>query len=152
MDSISPASRDLARRLLAKESARGKNSGAGGTALPPAVRVCEKIRTVLTTFAGVAGSRSLLARAVTLAAARAPGLKGVTVMPDGSLSGVERVDNGKIGSGKKGVAGGWEEVLVAQLLDLLVTFVGEGLMLQLVRQAWPDLPAGELRSISERET
>jgi hypothetical protein len=30
--------------------------------------------------------------------------------------------------------------LVAQLLGLLVTFIGEHLMLTLVRDAWPDLP------------
>jgi hypothetical protein len=29
------------------------------------------------------------------------------------------------------------EVLVAELLGLLVTFIGEGLTLSLVREAWP---------------
>lgn len=147
MDSISPTSRDLARRLLANESARGKNpdTGAGVTPLPPAARVCDKLRTVLTTFAGSAGFRSLLTRALTLAATRAPDLKGVTVTPDGSLSGIENVESGKY----KGTAREWELILVAQLLDLLATFIGEILMLQLVRQGWPDLPAGQLRSRSD---
>ncbi len=144
MNSISPASRDLARRLLAWESARGKNSatGPGGTPVPPASRVCNKLRRVLTTFAGIAGFRSLLTRALTLSTARAPELKGVGVNPDATLLGIENVEGGK----KKAAAQEWEEVLVAQLLDLLVTFVGEGLMQQLVRQAWPDLPAGQVRS------
>jgi len=150
MDSISPASRDLARRLLAGEPARGKNSGGGSSAAsrPPAVGVCDKLRTVLMTFAGMAGYRSLLKRALTLAAARAPELQGVTVMSDGSLSGIEDVESGK----SKGAVREWEKVLVAQLLDLLVTFIGEVLMVQLVRQAWPDLPAGPVRSRTEDES
>jgi len=113
--------------------------------VPPAARVCDKLRGVLTTFAGVAGFRSLLRRALTLAEARTAGLKGVTILQDGSLSGIVGVEGGT----KKIAAQAWEVVLVAQLLDLLVTFVGEGLMHQLVRQAWPDLPAGQLRSRTE---
>jgi len=150
MDSISSTSRDLARRLLARESARGKNSGTGrgGTLVSPSARVCDKLRTVLTTFAGVAGFRSLLTRTLTLAAAQAAELKGVTVMPDGSLSGIDSIESGN----SKGAAREWEQILVAQLLDLLVTFVGEGLMHQLVRQAWPDLPAGHLRLRTEDRT
>ena len=150
MDAISPASLDLAKRLLARESARTKNSGKGpGVAFPPpAAKVCDKLRTVLTTFAGIAGFRSLLTRALTLAAARTPELKGVTVDPDASLLGIESVESKKM----NGAAKEWEEVLVAQLLDLLVTFVGEGLMHQLVRQAWPDLPAGPLRSRTQSRT
>ena len=144
MDSISPASRGLARRLLARESAREKNLGTGSGAAPrpPAARVCDKLRTVLTSFAGVAGFRSLLTRTLTLAAARVPDLKGVTVNLDGLLSGLDSVES----VNNKGRTRAWEEVLVAQLLDLLVTFVGEGLMHQLVRQAWPDLPTTQIRS------
>mgnify|MGYP007080463154 CR=1 FL=1 len=147
MGSTSPTSRALARRLLAKEVARGEKSltEGGAASVPSAARVCDKLRKVLTTFAGNAGFRSLLTRALTLAAARAPELEGVTVMLDGSLSGIDRVESGK----KKGAAQEWEEVLVAQLLDLLVTFVGEGLMHQLVRQAWPDRPAVQIRSRTE---
>jgi len=147
MDSISPTSRDLARRLLAKEAARAKNSGTGTstTPVPPAVRVCDKLRTVLVTFAGIAGFRSLLTRALTLSAARMPELKGVTVQEDGSLSGFENIASSK----KKNAVEDWEEMLVGKLLDLLVTFVGETLMLQLVSQAWPNLLANQIRSSFE---
>jgi len=147
MAAISPASRSLARRLLAIELSRARKSSASPAEVPvpPAARVCDKLRAVLITFAGVAGFRSLLTRALTLAAARAPELKGVTANPDASLAGLEGVIGGK----KKAAAQEWEEVLVTQLLDLLVTFVGEGLMHQMVRQAWPDLPVGPLRSKTE---
>ena len=147
MDSISLASRDLASRLLAREAARDKQSRTGPdtASSTPAARVCDKLRTVLVTFAGVAGFRSLLTRALTLAARRAPQLTSVTVNLDGSLSGLDSIEGGKIEDANRE----WEEVLVAQLLDLLVTFVGEGLMHQLVRQACPDLPAGLVRSRTE---
>jgi len=147
MGSISPSTLHLARHMLAQEAARGKktDSGASGPPGHPAVLVCEKLRTVLTAFAGVAGFRSLLSRALTLAAAKAPALKGVAVNADGSLSGIEHVESGKSNS----AAPEWEEVLVAHLLDLLVTFVGEGLTHQFVSQAWPALPAGTIRSKTE---
>jgi len=147
MDTISPTSRDLAKRLLARERQCGKPAALclHGETLPAAAGVCGKLRTVLVTFAGIAGFRSLLTRSLTLTAARAPELKGVTVNVDGSLSGLENVESSK----KKSPVQEWEELLVAQLLDLLVTFVGEGLMQQLVRQAWPDLPASLFRSRSE---
>ena len=153
MDSISLPSTDLARRLLASEPARVKNWGTepGAAPLPRAVRVCDKLRTVLTTFAGVAGFRSLLARALTLAAARVPELKNVTVLKDGSLSGFQNIESGKK-NGSAREAAGWEQVLVAQLLDLLITFIGEILMLQLVSQAWPDLPVGQLSSVTENKS
>jgi len=117
----------------------------GAASPPPLARVCDKLRAVLTTFAGVAGFRSLLARALTLAAARAPELAGVTVLEDGSLAGLESMGGGR----KKSGAGDAEQLLVAQLLDLLVTFVGETLMLQMVSQAWPDLLASQSRSSTQ---
>jgi len=144
MQSISPASRDLARRLLARELARRKNAGTDPSAdpVPTAARVCDKLRAVLVTFAGIAGFRSLLTRALTLAAVGHPELKGLRVNPDGSLSGIEDGESGE----KTAATQECDVALVAQLLDLLVTFVGEGLTHQLVSQAWPDLHAGPLRS------
>ncbi len=149
MNSASPTSLDLARGLFALEAARGKNSGgrgSGGTAASPAdhaVRVCEGLREVLTAFAGTAGFRSLLTRALTLAKAQEHSLAAVQVLEDGSLAGLEKV-RGESSTGASEGAGG--QVLVAQLLDLLVIFIGEPLTLQLLRSAWPDVPAGALRS------
>lgn len=147
MTSNSPASRDLARRLLAFEIARGESAGWGPAAAsaPPAALVFGKLRAVMVTFAGIAGFRSLLTRALKLAVRLAPELKGVTVNADGSLAGLESVESEK----RDGAPQEWEETLITQLLDLLVTFVGEGLMLQMVTQAWPDLLAGQIRSRTE---
>ena len=44
-----------------------------------------------------------------------------------------------------------EAVLVAQLIGLLVTFIGEALTLHLLHEAWPQAPLGGLYSGPERE-
>lgn len=82
---LSPQTRDLAQRLLAYEGAAGKNSG---PTEPAAFRVCEKLRHPLCALAGVAGFRSLLSRALTLARAEAPSLSAVQIAADGSLQGL----------------------------------------------------------------
>ncbi len=151
MNSVSPPSLDLARTLLTLEAAGGKKKGGKrsvGTAASHAdhaVRVCEKLRTVLTAFAGTAGFRSLLTRSLTLAKAQEPLLAAVQVLEDGSLAGLEKV-RGDSSTGAAETAGTGGQILVAQLLDLLVIFIGEPLTLQLVRSAWPDVPTSALSS------
>jgi hypothetical protein len=98
------------------------------------VRVCEKLRAPLAKLAGVAGFRSLMARAKALATAEVPWLDSVQVRPDGSLEGFDaaRRQQGTVPNGEAGV------VVVTQLLGLLVTFIGEPLTLRLVCDAWPE--------------
>ena len=96
--------------------------------------VSEKLRLPLSTLAGSSGFRSILARSLTLAKAQAPGLSAVQVKPDGSLEGLSYLGN-QDQDAEAGV------ILIAQLLGLLVTFIGEGLMLSLVLDAWPDFTA-----------
>jgi len=74
--------RDLAQRLLAYQNAAGKTSEPAEFA---ALGVCERLRQPLITLAGVAGFRSLLSRALTLARVEAPSLSAVQVAADGSL-------------------------------------------------------------------
>jgi hypothetical protein len=71
---LPPQTRDLAQRLLAYENAAGKTSELTEFA---AFGVCERLRQPLITLAGVAGFRSLLSRALTLAKAEAPNLNAV---------------------------------------------------------------------------
>jgi hypothetical protein len=118
----SPKIRELAQRLLAYEGA-GENE-------PTLALVVEKLRRPLVTFAGIAGFRSLLARAVRLAKTQTPGLEGVQIEADGSLAGL---DDHQVQIGDAGV------MLIAELLGLLDTFIGHRLMLTLMRDAWPDL-------------
>jgi len=124
--------KDLARRLLAIEAARAEAAAAPGDA---AVRVCAKLQTPLIRLTGLAGYSSLLARALVLAKSEAPSLLAVSVRPDGSLAGLDAIENDPD-------AGKFEEarvVLVAHLLGLLATFIGEFLTLRLVRDVWPDV-------------
>jgi hypothetical protein len=131
MNTATPAIREFARRLVALEATRGDPSVASES---DAVRVCEKLRLPLSKLAGVAGFRSLLSRAVALARAELPSLVTMHVGTDGSLAGLDGpgLDQDTGAGGQAGV------VVVAQLLGLLVTFIGEPLTLRLVREAWPN--------------
>ena len=124
--------RDLARQLLAYEGVAGNASEPAEFA---AFGVCERLRQPLISLAGVAGFRSLLSRALTLARAEAPSLNAVQVAPDGSLQGLDElrpqvdVDQAR----EEGI------ILIAQLLGLVVRVVGEAITLQLVTsEIFPD--------------
>jgi type IV secretory pathway VirB2 component (pilin) len=120
-----PQTRDLAQRLLTYESAAGKTSEPSEF---PAYRVCETLRQPLCAIAGVAGFRSLLSRALTLARADAPSLGAVQVAADGSLQGLDELlpQIDKDQARQAGV------ILIAQLIGLLLFFIGEGMTLRLV--------------------
>jgi hypothetical protein len=122
---IPQQTRDLALRLLAYENAAGKTSEPTEFA---AFGVCEKLRQPLIALAGVAGLRSLLSRALTLAKAEAPSLSAVQVAPDGSLQGLDelRPQTDRDQAREAGV------ILIAQLIGLLLFFIGEGMTLRLV--------------------
>ena len=120
-----PESRHLAQRLLAYEAVAGENCEPAESA---AFRVCAKLRRPLITLAGVAGFRSLLSRALTLAKAEAPSLSAVQVAADGSLQGLDELRS-QVDADQAGEAG---IILITQLLGLLVRVVGEAMTLQLV--------------------
>jgi hypothetical protein len=126
-----PESRYLAQRLLSYEVVAGKNSESTESA---AFRVCAKLRRPLITLAGVAGFRSLLSRALTLARADAPSLSAVQVAADGSLKGLDELEP----QIDKEQARDGGAILITQLIGLLLTFIGEGLTLRLVQDVWPE--------------
>jgi hypothetical protein len=96
--------------------------------------VYEKLRRSLCALAGVAGFRSLASRALTLAKAEAPSLSPMQVRPDGSLQVLGETES----QSDKHEAGDGEVILIAQLLGLLIIFIGESLTLRLVQDAWPE--------------
>ena len=126
-----PESRHLAQRLLTYEAVAGENSEPAESA---AFRVCAKLRRPLITFAGVAGFSSLLSRALTLARVEAPSLSAVQVTADGSVKGLDELAS----QTDKEQARDGGAILIAQLIGLLLTFIGEGLTLRLVQDVWPD--------------
>lgn len=120
--------RELAHHLITAAS----NTDAEA---PGVIHVVKGMDTVLTRLAGRTGSRSLIARAVSLAHTDVPSLKGIGTSADGVIEALEKVLS----------AAGPEDrirdevVVVAHLLGLLHTFIGERLTLQLIKEVWPDL-------------
>jgi hypothetical protein len=136
MNQASSKMRAIAERLIAYEATGIKSSE---PKIPAAFRVCEKLRLLLRSLAGAAGFRSLISRALILAKIEVPWLAALELKADGSLECPKKIaelDQGEIAKG--------EVVLVAQLLGLLVTFVGEPLTLRLLQDVWPGAPIDEI--------
>jgi hypothetical protein len=125
---------DLAERLLSYEAAKLDSSEKTSAVY----QVSEKLRRPLSTLAGASGFRALLSRALTLAKARSPCLSRARIKADGSLDGLNEVHDDKTAEA--------DAILIAQLIDLLVTFIGGNLTMRLVRDVWPDLPVQETSS------
>jgi hypothetical protein len=125
---ISPQMREFAERLLADETVTAIPSEAK---MLVAFRVCEKLRWSLTTLAGAIGFQSLMLRALTVAKREAPSLRAVEVTAGGSLQDGDAAPN--LNNHDDGGV-----LLVAHLLGLLFTFIGETLTLRLVHDVWPD--------------
>jgi hypothetical protein len=125
--------RHFARRLVAYE-ARGNKFAK--TKAPAAFHVCETFRPHLSTLMGNAGFRALLSRALALANQEAPWLRAVHVNPNGALTGLDDVE-AQVAAGQLAEGG---VLLLAELLGLLVAFIGEILTLRMVREVWPKLP------------
>lgn len=119
----------LARRLLETEARSGPRAPGSGSVV---FRVCERLYQTLTPLTGQSGFRALLSRALVLASEETPWLKSVNVKSDGSLDGMaelqDQLSPAEIAQG--------ETVLAANLLALLVTFIGGGLTLQLLQDVW----------------
>jgi hypothetical protein len=140
MTSTTPAIWELARRLVALEAACPSEAVAGGG---EAARVCEKLRAPLAKFAGVAGYRSLISRALAIAKAKHPTLESARARLDGSLEGLEEIARTDTEAGL---------LVLVHLLGLLVTFIGKPLTLGLVRDAWPDATLDETDSRAEEQS
>ncbi len=132
MSTVSPSMRDLARRLLA----------AGQEALHPDAHgvslVNDNLRQCITRFAGADGFTSLLRRAVTLTSTQIPPLRDARIDVNGHLEGLDQTfvqDDTMLQQASLAVT--------AQLLELLVTFIGEPLTRRLVREALPEISPKE---------
>lgn len=132
MSRATPQMRNFAERLISYET--GDNNVAE-TRVLSAFHVSEKLRPHLATLMGVNGFRALLSRALVLAQEEFRWLRAVHVRADGSLEGLEELHSQVAPA--EFIEG--RVVLLAQLLGLLVAFVGEKLMLQMVRDVWPEL-------------
>jgi hypothetical protein len=122
--------RNLAHRLISAEFRPGDPADSETGA---ALRVCDKLRESLSVLSGTRGYRTLLLRALSLAKADFAWLMKFEVDPVGVLLFPEELARELDG---RAAARGCS-ALVAQLLELLATFVGDALTQRLVLQIWP---------------
>jgi hypothetical protein len=129
-----PQMRTIAQLLIQYETPK---KDASGTAEAATVAVTERLRPHLATLMGNGGYRALLARALKLASAEVSWLRAVEVNADGVIEGFEplraRLTPADFHEGRV--------VLLAQLLGLLVAFIGPALTSRLMGEAWPQLAA-----------
>lgn len=133
MSRVTPEMRNFAARLTAHETSKPKSSE---TETPAAFQTFERLRPHLAELVGTSGYRSLLSRALALSNDEVRWLRAVHVKADGSL---EKMGDLQARLDPKEFIEG-AEVLLAQLLGLLATFIGEILTLRLVRDIWPEVP------------
>ena len=149
MTTVFPAMQELTRRILAAEAACAKEAD---TQVDEAVRVCEKLQVPLSRFTGPAGFLSLLSRALVLAKAEVPCLRVVHVRPDGTFTGFDKIKpDPNAGEHDANALVHGRVALVAQLLGILATFIGESLTQRLVCDAWPDASTDKTNSKQEEK-
>lgn len=105
---------------------------------------CGELYRVLETALGPAGLQALLGRAIQLASREYPWLATVTAgtAADCALSGLSEAGAGLgVDEAVEGYA-----ALLAAMIGLLITFIGEDLTLRFVGQAWPKV---SFRKLSE---
>jgi len=131
MSRATPQMRDLAKRLMSHANLRKKSPTANTR---DNFFVVDRLRPHLATLVGNDGFRALLSRALALASAEVPWLRALSVKADGTLEGSEAshtVSHEQIVEGNV--------VLLAQLLGLLVAFIGANLTIRLVGAISPKL-------------
>jgi hypothetical protein len=132
-----PAHRELARWLLAREMGDRRDPA---VLVDAAESACRKLSGAVARLATVAASQALLARALHLARAESPFLEGVRPgpSPDVGLEGLaEHLREAEPARAREGVP-----TVLANVLGLLATFIGDDITLGLVRDAWPDARVG----------
>jgi hypothetical protein len=117
--------RDLARSLVTSEADASTTSLHTEHAT---VRVYERLRRQLGSPVGVDGFQLIASRALALAKSQSPRLSAVQVTANGGLRGLGEVES-QTDADEDGEAG---IILIAQLLGLFLTFLGEATTLRLI--------------------
>jgi hypothetical protein len=91
---------------------------------------------------GKGGFHAVLSRALAVASAEVEGLVALRVHVDGPLEGWDKA-GAQVDAKERMEAG---VILVAQLLALLVAFIGDDLTLRFVRDVWPKASLDDLNS------
>jgi hypothetical protein len=129
--------RIFAKRIMAYETGGNKTYKAK---ILVGFDVCEKLHLHMATFMGSTGFRALLKRSLVLATAEVPWLRTVRIKDDWSFEGLEELQT-QISQDELFEGG---VTLLAQVLGLLVIFIGEVLTVRLVREVWPKVSVDDL--------
>lgn len=140
MDELPPEARVLARRLLRVESGGREEPEALAAAID---RAAARLRGRLAGLVGQHGYAALCGRAVRLAQREAPHLAGVTydARPPGGLRGTHEFVLAN--AGDPAAAGDALASILAQLIGLLIAFIGQDLTVRLIHETWPELARGD---------
>jgi len=133
MQTDNVALRAVARELLHLEACQGKTLEGQKSC---ASTTFEKLRLYLSKLVSAAGFHSLLTRALTEGRKQDLALEGMRVRDGGHLEGLAEMTPSETAKAL--------EVLLANLLELLFSFIGKELTVQLLRDVWPDLSLDEL--------
>jgi hypothetical protein len=120
-----PMIRDWARRLIASEVEADPSSA---QTEPATLRVYEKLRRQFCAPVGVDSFQALASRALSLAKSHSPSLGTVQVTANGGLSGLGEAEF-QMDTDKDGEVG---IILIAQLLGLFLTLLGEAATMRLL--------------------
>jgi hypothetical protein len=137
--------RELARSLVASEDDPAKSSL---LTEPASVRVYERLRRQLGAPVGMDGFQALASRALALAKSESPRLSTVQVTPNGGLIGLGEVES-QMTPDEDGEAG---ITLIAQLLGLFLTFLGEATTLRLIEDLRLQADNRTVSGISKADT
>jgi hypothetical protein len=144
--------RTLSDRLLARELERAAHGQEDAVVVAAAAgQAMRRLGPPLSRLIGGEGYQALLRRALHLARMEWPVLQGVQVSvdPTGGLEGVEVAVQGVDPAQARDALG----AVLAQLMWLLVTFIGHDLALRTLREVWPEIQLdGEAIAASEETT
>ena len=139
ISSMNPNMLKLAKRLVLSET---KDSNSHQSKIEAGFTVCEKLRQELVTLSGISGVCALLNRTVQLLHKEdVVGLGIIKIRLDGSLERAEIIR----GRGDQEASERDPVILPAQLLDLLVTLIGETLAVQIVGTVWPEVELADTK-------
>ena len=140
MNAAPPAARALARRLLSLESGGQDDPEALAAAID---RATGRLRGRLAGLVGQHGFAALCARAVRLAQRETPTLAGITydARPPGGLRGTHEFVLANASDPAAATAA--LASILAQLIGLLIAFIGQDLTVRLIHEAWPELAGGK---------
>lgn len=134
MNRATPQMRSIARRLLDAEM-----RSAGETESAVAFPAADRLRPHLAALMGSGGVRSLFARSLALARAELPWLQSANVNQVGVFEGLDAL------AAERPPREYFEgmTILLAQILGLLVAFIGPSLTSRLIGEVWPQIPFAE---------